>query len=497
MKKLATLLLLVLLICPFHLSYSASENATNENDEEKIVTWTIGKENLSDNEFLLTFKATIKEGWYLYSQHIEQMPPLPTSFHFGEGDDFIQVGKIEEMGKLILEKDEMFDQPIKKYARQVSFQLMVRIQKATTNIKGYIEYMTCDKSQCKPPAHHEFNFILENKSKKVVSNPVITPTITTTSSYETLTPKKYAQEDFVYTDKKIHVPIPDYMSVNHKLEQYSEDKFEQNEKIFAQSSDVMVAENVLKYLKKKDIPVTKKGAKASTKKAKEEDIVVDNNKTKKEKTTKLIAENNTTLAEATTQENNETAEAQNLLVNTETDPVNWSFKLEPTGNTGEFYMIFSGDIEKDWYVYAQNNIGNAPAPIQIHFEDNRGIEFSEKMIEEIATATDNSADPLFKKEASRISDKVVLKRKVRFYENVPVNGTIQYMASNGEQYTPVKTTEFAFNTDQSVNLQSTTDKASAWSWWWLAFGLITLFVIAYIFSAFNITSVFGEQKENK
>ena len=46
------------------------------------VDWSFTQENISESEIELKFKATIEDGWHLYSQHISDDGPVPTEFSF-------------------------------------------------------------------------------------------------------------------------------------------------------------------------------------------------------------------------------------------------------------------------------------------------------------------------------------------------------------------------------------------------------------------------------
>ena len=46
------------------------------------VEWDFSYKRLSDNEIELQFKATIDEGWHVYSQFIEDDGPVPTELIF-------------------------------------------------------------------------------------------------------------------------------------------------------------------------------------------------------------------------------------------------------------------------------------------------------------------------------------------------------------------------------------------------------------------------------
>lgn len=118
-------------------------------------------EKLSDNEYLLIFEATIEDGWYLYSQNIEGDGPIPTSFNWDENEAVSYDGATTEEGDKTKEGvDEMFDIFIKKFAHGARFTQKVTITE-DTEVKGWLEFMTCDDEQCLPPDSYDFSFMLK------------------------------------------------------------------------------------------------------------------------------------------------------------------------------------------------------------------------------------------------------------------------------------------------------------------------------------------------
>ncbi|NLH32934.1 MAG: hypothetical protein GX470_03225, partial [Lentimicrobium sp.] len=62
------------------------------------VKWSYESKMTSSNNAILQFTATIEDGWYLYSQNIQDGGPIKTSFYFNkiEGFEFVDDVEIEE-----------------------------------------------------------------------------------------------------------------------------------------------------------------------------------------------------------------------------------------------------------------------------------------------------------------------------------------------------------------------------------------------------------------
>lgn len=122
------------------------------------VTWSFESEAQENGQYLLTFKAEIKKGWYLYSQHLDEGGPIPTSFHFEESNEYELDKEVSENGPFVEGFDDMFGMNIRKYKELAEFKVLVKDLKEGAAIKGYLEFMTCDDNKCLPPAEVEFAF---------------------------------------------------------------------------------------------------------------------------------------------------------------------------------------------------------------------------------------------------------------------------------------------------------------------------------------------------
>lgn len=122
------------------------------------VKWKFDQRKVGDNVYELVMKATIEQGWHLYSQNIPDDGPVPTSFMFDENDQVEFIGKVAEP-KAHEEYDANFDMTLRYFGDEAEFVQKVKIKGATT-ITGYLEFMCCDDSKCLPPETIDFEFAL-------------------------------------------------------------------------------------------------------------------------------------------------------------------------------------------------------------------------------------------------------------------------------------------------------------------------------------------------
>lgn len=111
-----------------------------------------------ENNIRIVFTANIEDGWYLYGQELADGGPIPTSFHFETDGELLFPKFAEEKSEFIIENyDEMFGMNLKKFKQEVVFTYTLKTTSKIETIKGYLEYMCCDSTQCLAPKIIEFN----------------------------------------------------------------------------------------------------------------------------------------------------------------------------------------------------------------------------------------------------------------------------------------------------------------------------------------------------
>ncbi|HXH17944.1 MAG TPA: cytochrome c biogenesis protein CcdA [Chitinophagales bacterium] len=138
-------------------------------------TWRFSKEKIAGDEYLLHFDVTLDQGWNIYSQYIggdeNSIRPVPTSFHFEKNKKIELIGKTEEAGEHVKEgKDALFDDLfVKKFSGSVRFTQKVKVSKGAKELKGYLEFMTCDDEKCLPPSQIPFSFVFDDSQGSLIS----------------------------------------------------------------------------------------------------------------------------------------------------------------------------------------------------------------------------------------------------------------------------------------------------------------------------------------
>lgn len=122
----------------------------------KPVKWSYAAKKTGENEVVVFLKATIEDGWHMYSQHVKKGGPVKTSFTFAPSQAYSLVGNTIEP-KPVTQYQDLFKMDVSYFEDEVIFQQKVKLNaKGQTVVKGKLEYMVCDDQQCLPPTEVEF-----------------------------------------------------------------------------------------------------------------------------------------------------------------------------------------------------------------------------------------------------------------------------------------------------------------------------------------------------
>ncbi len=128
------------------------------------VHWSFSAEALGNNEFNVVLTADIEAGWHVYSQHINDGGPVPTTFTFAESPNYQLMGEVMESEAIVLH-DPVFDMELRYFEKQAIFTQKVKVLgKEPVSLKGELEYMVCNDGMCLPPTLVEFDVNLETEA---------------------------------------------------------------------------------------------------------------------------------------------------------------------------------------------------------------------------------------------------------------------------------------------------------------------------------------------
>jgi thiol:disulfide interchange protein len=134
------------------------------------VQWSGELEKLDNGNYRLNVIAKIRDGWYLYSQFIEEDGPIPTEIGFEEKAGYEVVGQPTEAGpERISGFDAIFEINVTKYKKEVTFSQEFKAEEGLERLKGDVYSMACDDSKCLPPS--SVSFLIDFTNNKVLVGP--------------------------------------------------------------------------------------------------------------------------------------------------------------------------------------------------------------------------------------------------------------------------------------------------------------------------------------
>lgn len=122
----------------------------------KPVKWSYKVKRLPNNEAMLMIKATLDEGWHIYSTKQKEGGPTKTTFSFSPSPAYTLVGKLTEQTP-IKEHNKVFDMEVLYFKTTVLFNQRLRLKSKAAVVRGKVEFMACDNSQCLPPEEVTFS----------------------------------------------------------------------------------------------------------------------------------------------------------------------------------------------------------------------------------------------------------------------------------------------------------------------------------------------------
>jgi|SRR5690606_260907 len=117
---------------------------------QEVITWRFTAEQLNQREAIIKLTAHLAPGWHLYSQHMKEGGPIPTTFTFNRTQDFELIGGTLEQGKAEKFNDEIYEMEIVWYSDSVSFHQRIALYRPEASITGTINYMVCNSQMCLP-----------------------------------------------------------------------------------------------------------------------------------------------------------------------------------------------------------------------------------------------------------------------------------------------------------------------------------------------------------
>jgi thiol:disulfide interchange protein DsbD len=145
--------------------------------QENPVSWEFETKKVSDCEYDLVFKATIKEPWHIYSIHKntskEAEDIWPTTILFNKSSSYSLVGKLKE-SKPTTEFDKVWETVVSFHPHKASFTQRVKLNTPDkVKIKGNYEVQACTDAMCTRPPVDKFEFELQGSAACATTSAVV------------------------------------------------------------------------------------------------------------------------------------------------------------------------------------------------------------------------------------------------------------------------------------------------------------------------------------
>lgn len=124
------------------------------------VHWSYGAKKLNKDEAVVFIKATIDDGWHVYSQTVKDGGPVKTTITFPASPAYTLIGKTIEPTP-ITRNEKVFKMDVSFFEHEVIFQQKIKLKAGQATVKGTLEYMTCNDHQCLPPDDVEFSVVVK------------------------------------------------------------------------------------------------------------------------------------------------------------------------------------------------------------------------------------------------------------------------------------------------------------------------------------------------
>ena len=128
------------------------------------VSWKFESKKISETEYELVFNATIENGWHLYSEKLPEGGPIATTVNFDNEEGFELVDKFHSEGDPIKVFDNSFNMELEYFGNKATFVQKIKLNSTDpVEVKGTLEYMSCNDETCTPPTESDFTFSFNNK----------------------------------------------------------------------------------------------------------------------------------------------------------------------------------------------------------------------------------------------------------------------------------------------------------------------------------------------
>ena len=133
------------------------------------VKWTSEVKMTDDSHGVMTFTATIDDGWHMYSTNLPKGGPQPLSITLDTADGVTLDGELTPSKAPHEQVDNVFHMKLGWWTDAVTITQAFTATKPDYKIEGYLTYMVCNDVTCQAPTKEQFIF---NGTAQAAAQPV-------------------------------------------------------------------------------------------------------------------------------------------------------------------------------------------------------------------------------------------------------------------------------------------------------------------------------------
>lgn len=148
--------ILLLLFVIFTSGIAAVAQSTGANAP---VRWRMSAKLTSDTEGVLTLRAIIEPGWHLYDTSLPDNGPVPTTFNFDNSKGIAFTDTFVASVTPVTVDDPGFGITLRWWQSDVAFERHFTLTGSVDEalVEGSVRFMSCDNTNCTPPATVTFS----------------------------------------------------------------------------------------------------------------------------------------------------------------------------------------------------------------------------------------------------------------------------------------------------------------------------------------------------
>jgi Disulphide bond corrector protein DsbC len=124
------------------------------------VHWSYAAKKIGKNEAVIFIKATIDDGWHIYSVNQKDGGPVKTSFTFLPSKSYRLLGDVDEPVP-VTKYEKTFSMDVHYFEKSVIFKQKVQLTSSDAVVSGTIAFMTCNEQKCLPPDEINFHVLVK------------------------------------------------------------------------------------------------------------------------------------------------------------------------------------------------------------------------------------------------------------------------------------------------------------------------------------------------